>query len=651
MTRSRSALLIPSLLAVFAAFGLSGCSSEPTAPERDEADLSITKSDATDPVTIGDEIVYTIAVSNAGPDGATDVRVTDAVPPGTSFVAAQASQGTCANASGTVTCTLGSLANAGTATITLRVTANQGGQVTNTASVSSDEDDPNAANNSDTETTTVELDPADLSVTKEDEGPLLPGADIVYTITVRNDGPGDATDVQVTDDIPEGTTFVSADASQGSCSEAGGTVTCDLGSLADGASATITLTVGTEMAGLVENTATVSANEPDPEEDDNSDTETTNVVSVTTDLAITKAAESDPVAPGEDLVYLIGVRNRGPSDAGAVRVTDEVPEGTTFISADPSQGECGEESGTVTCDLGGLERLHDATVTLTVEAGEAGQAINTAMVSGGVQDTVEDNNSATDTTTVTPLADLSVDKDDEADPVEVGDNIVYTLVVTNLGPNTATEVVVTDSLPDTTDFDDVTTTAGLCDDGRNVVTCDVAQLAAGDTVRITIETTTEQVGFVNNRVSVTSSVLDPDQENNSDRAGTNVTGLVADLSITKSAQANPVTVGTNIDYDIIVFNNGPDDVINVTVTDVVPAGTTFVSATVNPGSCSLAGGVVTCGIPTLPNGVGTTITLTLQADQVGDVTNTATVSPPPDAEDPVEGNDSASETVTVNAAP
>ncbi len=648
MTRSRSALPVLSFLTLLVLYGLSGCSSEPTAPERDEADLSITKSDAADPVTIGDEIVYTITVFNGGPDGATQVELTDGVPSGTSFVSANPSQGTCANANGTVTCTLGSLASGSSVTITLRVTATLGGEVSNTASVSGDEDDPNSGNNSATETTTVELDPADLSLTKEDEGAVLPGADIVYTITVRNDGPGDATNVQVTDDVPEGTTFVSAVASQGSCAEAGGTVTCDLGSLADVATATVTLTVGTEAAGLVENTATVSAIEPDPNEVDNSDTEITNVVSVTTDLAITKVAEQDPVAPGEEIVYVIGVRNRGPSDAGAVRVTDDLPEGTTFVSAEASQGACSEEGGTVTCNLGGLDFLFDATVTLTVEAGDAGAVINTAIVSGAVQDTVESNNTASDTTTVTPLADLSVDKDDEADPVEVSNNIVYTLVVTNLGPSTATDVVVTDSLPDTTDFDEFTTTDGVCDDRQNVVTCEVAQLAPGDTVRITIETTTEQTGFVNNLALVTSSVADPDLENNTDRAGTNVTGLQADLSITKTAQANPVTVGNNIVYAIDVLNNGPDDVTDVTVTDVVPAGTTFVSATVSPGSCGLGGGVVTCDIPTLPSGVGTTITLTLQADQVGDVTNTATVSPPPDAEDPVSGNDSDSETVTVD---
>jgi len=648
MTRSRSALPVLSLLTPVVLFGLSGCSSEPTAPERDEADLSITKSDATDPVTIGEEIVYTITVFNGGPDDATQVRMTDGVPSGTSFVSANASQGTCANSGGTVTCTLGSLASGSTVTITLRVTSIEGGQVTNTASVSGNEDDPNASNNSATETTTVELDPADLSVTKEDEGAVLPGADIVYTITVKNDGPGDATDVQVTDDVPEGTTFVSADASQGSCSEAGGTVTCDLGSLADGATVTITLTVGTEEAGLVENTATVSANELDPDEADNSDTEITNVVSVTTDLAITKVAERDPVAPGEEIVYLIDVRNRGPNDAGAVRVTDDVPEGTTFVSAVASQGDCAEESGTVTCNLGRLDFLHDATVTLTVESGDVGQVINTAMVSGGVQDTVESNDTATDTTRVTPLADLSVIKDDESDPVQVGDDVVYLIEVTNNGPNIATEVTVTDTLPDGTDFQDATATAGVCDESRDVVTCDLGTLGAGASVSITIEITAEEVGTLVNEALVANAVEDPDLENNADKALTNIQGPEVDLSITKTAQADPVTVGNNIVYTIVVFNNGPGDVTDFTVTDMVPAGTTFISATVSPGSCSLGSGVVTCDIPTLPNGVGTTITLTLQANQTGQVTNTATVNVPPNVSDPDLSNNDASETVTVN---
>ena len=648
MTSPRSAFPVLSLLALVALYGLSGCGSEPTAPERDEADLSITKSAAADPVTIGDEIVYTITIFNGGPDDATQVQVTDGVPSGTSFVSANASQGTCANSSGTVTCTLGSLANGSSLTITLKVTATQGGQVSNTASVSGDEDDPNSSNNSATETTTVELIPADLSVIKEDEGAVLPGEEIVYTITVENDGPGDATGVEVTDDVPEGTTFVSAEASQGSCSESGGTVTCDLGDLADGADVTVTLTVRTEGPGGVTNTATVSANEPDPDEDDNSDTEATVVANVTTDLSITKAAERDPVAPGEDIAYEITVRNNGPRDAGAVRVTDDVPVGTTFISAVASQGDCGEESGTVMCNLGTVEHLHNATVTLTVLSGEAGQVINTATVSGGVQDTVESNDTATDTTRVTPLADLSVTKDDESDPVPVGDDIIYLIDVTNNGPSVATGVTVTDTLPDGTDFQGATTTTGTCSERRDIVTCDVGILGAGASASITIETTAEVVGTLTNEAFVDSEVLDPDLENNADKALTTVQGPEVDLSITKTAQADPVTIGNNIVYTINVLNNGPDGTDGITVTDPVPAGTTFISAAINPGSCGESGGLVTCDLPALPNGVGTTITLTLRADQTGQVTNTATVNAPPDVTDPDLSNNEASDTVTVN---
>ncbi len=647
MTRSRLVFAIATLL--FAAFALTYCASEPTQPERDTADLSIDKTDELDPVTIGDEIKYTITVSNGGPDGALAVRVTDAVPTGASFVSAAASQGTCSQAGGTVTCDVGSLASGSSATVALTVRADQDGQVSNTATVSSDVDDPSSSNNSDTETTVVELIEADVSVTKLSESTsVLLGAEIVYTITVENDGPGDASDVQVTDVIPTGTSFLDADPAQGACSEAGGTLTCDLGDLADGDDATITLTVRADEEGIVENTATVSAREPDPDETNNSDSDDTGVQTLPADLRITKVADVDPVAPGEDIVYTINVRNRGPNDVGAVRVTDAVPDGTIFVAAVPSQGDCSEAAGTVICDLGGLEFLHSAIVTLTVQSGEAGDVINTALVESSAQDTIPDNDTATDTTTVTALADLSIDKDDEEDPVEIGDEVIYFLDVVNRGPSDATDVIVRDTLPAGTDFEDATTTAGSCDDRQNVVSCLLGTLAVGDSVRITINATTEQVGFIDNRAVVASTVADPDLDNNSDRAGTNVTGPQADLTITKRDQTDPVNVGNNIVYTIDVINNGPDDVTDLTVTDPVPAGTSFVSASVNPGNCSEGGGVVTCNIPTLPSGVGTTITLTLLANQAGQVANTATVNAPLNVVDPDLTNNSATETTDVN---
>jgi uncharacterized repeat protein (TIGR01451 family) len=329
-------------------------------------------------------------------------------------------------------------------------------------------------------------------------------------------------------------------------------------------------------------------------------------------------------------------------------VTDTLPSGTTLISATPMRGDCTVAGGILTCDVGSLDVFVTATVTLTVRADELGTVINRAVVSGSVQDTAQANNTATDTTRVTPLADLSVRKDDAADPVPVGEEVVYTIDVVNRGPNEATAATVTDTLPSGLDFDDVATTGGVCDETRDVVTCDLGSMAAGDSVRVTITTISQQVGVLTNRASVFSAVEDPDLENNTDLAITRVTGPRADLTISKSDQADPVNVGQDIIYTINVLNLGPEDVTNATVSDPVPAGTAFVSATISPGSCSEAGGIVTCNIPTLPSGVGTTITLTVTANQAGQVTNTATVNPPPTVEDPNPNNNSNSETTTVN---
>ena len=123
-------------------------------------------------------------------------------------------------------------------------------------------------NNSATEDTDV-VTSADVSLTKEAApDPVTAGNDLTYTITATNDGPSDAQDVTVTDPLPAGTSFVSATPSQGACSGTT-TVTCELGTLADGASATITLVVHVDPATpggtIITNTATASSPEPEPE--------------------------------------------------------------------------------------------------------------------------------------------------------------------------------------------------------------------------------------------------------------------------------------------------------------------------------------------------------------------------------------------------
>ncbi|MFN0085202.1 MAG: FG-GAP-like repeat-containing protein [Blastocatellia bacterium] len=120
------------------------------------ADLALTNEDSRDPVMIGNELVYTLTVTNSGPDSAEAATVTDALPAGSTFVSATASGGGCAHAAGTVTCALGDLAPNGSATIALAIKAPAAtGQLRNTASVKAATADPNPADNAAAQETRV----------------------------------------------------------------------------------------------------------------------------------------------------------------------------------------------------------------------------------------------------------------------------------------------------------------------------------------------------------------------------------------------------------------------------------------------------------------------------------------------------------------
>ena len=253
------------------------------------ADLSITKSDSPDPATVGRALTYSLAVSNAGPDGASDVTVTDTLPVSVTFVSATPSQGTCSQTSGTVTCNLGSIASGASATVTIEVTPNQEGTITDTVGVSSTTIDPDTANNRDSQDTTVVAAPerqADLTLTKSDRSdPVTVNRRLRYTLRIRNNGPDAATGLTVTDQLPAGVTFVSASLGPRTCTEAGGLVTCDLRALASRARAIVTIFVTPTTVGAITNTAEVTANESDPNTASNSDTEQTTVLGPSRELA------------------------------------------------------------------------------------------------------------------------------------------------------------------------------------------------------------------------------------------------------------------------------------------------------------------------------------------------------------------------------
>ena len=123
----------------------------------------------------------------------------------------------------------------------------------------------------------------------------------------------------------------------------------------------------------------------------------------------------------------------------------------------------------------------------------------------------------------------------------------------------------------------------------------------------------------------------------------------ADLSLTKADAPDPVPVGGNLTYTVTVTNNGPGDALDVVLTDALPAGSTFVSASPGAPTCTPAGGVVTCNLGAVANGASEIVTIVVTHDTAEIITNTASVtSTSPDA---VAGNNEGTEVTTVEDSP
>ena len=632
-------------------------------PSGTSADLSIVKTGTPNPVTAGQTLTYLLTITNHGPDAATNVVVTDPVPPGAGLQSATPSAGGNCTTGAVVTCTFPNLAANATATVTILATApSQPGTVTNTAVVSSNVADPDPLNNSATTNTTVNGAPpgtADLSITKlATPNPVAAGQTLTYSITATNNGPDVATNVTITDPVPSGATLQSATPSAGGNCTTGAVVTCTFPSLAPSASASVTILVtAPSQPGTVTNTATVSSSVADPNPLNNSSTTNTTVSGLpvgAADLSVIKTANPNPVAAGQTLTYLITATNNGPDPTTNVVITDPVPSGATLQSATPSAGGNCTTGSVVTCTFPSLAPSASASVTILVTAPSLpGTLTNTATVSSSVADPNPSNNTSTTNTTVSGgvagAADLSITKVASPNPVTAGQPLTYSITAMNNGPTAAINVTITDPVPSGATLQSATPSAGGSCTTGGVVTCTFPSLAPNATVSVAIVVTApSQPGTLTNSASVSSNVSDPNPSNNNATVGTQVGGGSggADLAITKTASPNSVAPGGTLTYLLTVTNNGPGAATNLVVSDPLPAGVVLQSVTPSAGgSCGSANPVV-CNFPVLGAGanVKVTIVVTVSA-QGGSLTNTASVSS--DVSDPISSNNSAAQTTPV----
>ncbi|MDI5889313.1 hypothetical protein QLS42_15730, partial [Flavobacterium sp. LB3P48] len=235
-----------------------------------QSNVGITKTSSSATPNVGSNVTFTLTASNAGPSAATGVSVTDVLPAGYSFVSATTATGT--YSSGTGVWAIGSLSNGSSATLSITATVNATGSYANTATITANESDPTPGNNSAT-STPVPVPQSNVSVAKTVDNPTPNvGSNVIFTLTASNVGPSSATGVSVTDALPAGYTFVSSTASTGTYTS--GTGVWSVGTLANGASATLDITATVNATGSYANTATITANEADPTPGNNTATST-----------------------------------------------------------------------------------------------------------------------------------------------------------------------------------------------------------------------------------------------------------------------------------------------------------------------------------------------------------------------------------------
>lgn len=230
--------------------------------------------------TVGQNLVYSFSVANKGPNAATNVVLTQSLPPGSTFVSASPSAGTFSNVAGVITANFGTIEIGATATLTITITPNQVGTFSLSGTVVADDSDPSNANNTASQTLTIVAVPVDLLTISQiaSPSPIYLGGSITLVVSVANVGAITATGVKISDTLPSGVILVSAISSQGAVTVDTTGVAAAIGTLKAGTSATLTIVVRPTTSGPLTNVAVASSNESDGKLENNTSNLIVNVL-------------------------------------------------------------------------------------------------------------------------------------------------------------------------------------------------------------------------------------------------------------------------------------------------------------------------------------------------------------------------------------
>ena len=668
------------------------------------ADIEVTVTDATDPIVAGTNQVYTVTVTNNGPEDAPAVASTFTLPAGTTLVS---TAGCGEDPGGVPTCALGDIVASGAAEYTVTTAVDYSSSpttstITAIATAASTGPnavaDDNAANDAGSAITEVLMSTENtLTLTKSfGTNPIEPGARQTMTFTLSNPDdltPGETdrfSSISLNDNfsrflrsvpgIDANDVTLPAAGFCGSSSSLQFITDPDSGelvlglrdaSLNGGESCTmeVEFTVPSDLApGAYPNTTGVWQAVDDrvglfnlvsfpaasatmmvvaPPADD-------------ADLAVTVTDATDPIVPGANQVYTVAVANNGPGDAPDVVSTFTLPAGATLVS---TSGCAEDTSGVPTCTLGNIAASTSAgyTVTASINAATTSTITATATAASTGPDAVADENPANDTgsqdTTVTPSADISITKDDGVTSVNGGGTVTYSIVASNNGPSADPAVAVADTFPpELMNCTYTSVAAGGASGNTASGTGNLAEtlsLPGGGEVTYTATCTVAvaATGTLSNTATATASVADPDNSNNS---ATDDDTVVTSVTIGFSKGFSPATVDQGATSTLtFTINNGANIVQadNMAFSNQLPAGLEVADTPAVTNSCggtfSPAAGATTLAFTggTLNQGATCQIQVTVRAIAAGTLTN-----PGVDLTSSIATATSKAATLTVNAA-
>jgi uncharacterized repeat protein (TIGR01451 family) len=515
----------------------------------------------------GDTLTYTMGVANDGTADATGVTATDTLPAGVTFVAAD-THGAGTYNSSTGIWTIGTVASATSATLTITATVNTGTEATTQINrfIITSTGVPvivlDACSDVPTESCGSTIIPGVPQLVQNktvDQTSAAVGATLTYTMTLANTGTGDATGVVAQDTLPAGAGFVSANTNGFGTFDAT-TGAWNIGSIAVGATATLTVTVTIEpqAAGSTLVNAFQVVEPPDPpplvvdnpcpSPDEESSCATTTVPGIP-QLTQSKAVDAATAVIGQTLTYSMSVGNTGSAESTGVNAQDLLPAGVTFVSADTGGiGSYSPTSGVWTIGMVPQGASYTLTITAAVNQGTDNTTqINRFTVNAPtgdpspvVEQPCADNPSQSCATTWIPgTPQLVVSKTVNSKSAAIGASLTYTITMTNTGTGDATDVEVQELPPSALTLTSANTNgSGTFDLVALLWTVPLVSPGATATLTLVGTVLAGATGTLTNRISVTAPpgagptvVTDPCSDNPGQAC--------ASTSITTGAAAMP----------------------------------------------------------------------------------------------------------------